>query len=373
MKRVFLLYFNYVREDGKRDIGGIETYMYLLAKALHKQYQVHIAFPSISDFQITDETFIAHGIKCAGIDEIQKILFKKVLQPTDILIYATEQIVPVIRHPLTLAIQHGIYWDLPTSQYRNIRQPIVRQIFKLFDNYRNFVRTNHFDTLVCVDHNFISWKRTLVDTLNERRYYVILNCAGNDFFQVAMRKPDPKSLTILFPRRFVGLRGALLFAGMMSDLLHDYPGLNVILAGEGPLEDEMKRILPPGSRVRYIRADYNEMPEMMAEADVVVVPSLGSEGSSLAVAEGMAAGKMVVASNVGGINNMILHGFNGLLCRPLAEDFKNILVSFFREPEKFSHIPTNARNTAISAFSFGPWSAQWLQLLDLLVHDHPRG
>lgn len=365
MGRVVILYFNFIGQDGRRDIGGIETYMYLLSKALYIKYQVHIVFPAGTNYQFRGETFTAHGIRCSGIEDIQKILVKNFLQPGDILIFATEQIVPVIRHPFTLAIQHGIYWDLPVSQYRHVHQPFLGQVYKLFDNYRNIDRTGRFNNLVCVDHQFPGWRRTLVRQLDEQRYHVILNCADDAFFKLEIKKPVPGQVTVLFPRRFVGLRGCLLFVRLMQDLLPVYPQLRVLLAGEGPLEAEMKMILPPGERVRYVRAEYHEMPGLMENSDIVMVPSLGSEGSSLAVAEGLAAGKIVIASNVGGITNMIIHGYNGLLCRPLADDFRKELELFFADPDRYHHLQINARNTASSAFSFATWSEKWLTLLDI--------
>ena len=52
--------------------------------------------------------------------------------------------------------------------------------------------------------------------------------------------------------------------------------------------------------------------------DIAVVPSLASEGTTFAVAEAMAAGCSVIATHVGGVTNMIVHNYNGLLVSPDA-------------------------------------------------------
>jgi glycosyltransferase involved in cell wall biosynthesis len=54
------------------------------------------------------------------------------------------------------------------------------------------------------------------------------------------------------------------------------------------------------------------------ESDLFVLPSL-YEGISLSIIEAMGTGLPVVASNVGGIPDMITDGEDGLLCEPVAE------------------------------------------------------
>ena len=50
--------------------------------------------------------------------------------------------------------------------------------------------------------------------------------------------------------------------------------------------------------------------------DVAVVPTLWSEGTSLACVEAVCAGLPVVATPVGGLGNLIVPYFNGLLAEP---------------------------------------------------------
>jgi len=55
-----------------------------------------------------------------------------------------------------------------------------------------------------------------------------------------------------------------------------------------------------------------EVPALIAEHDVVLVPSL-AEGFGLAAAEGIAAGRWVVARAVGGLTEVVSDGMNGFL------------------------------------------------------------
>jgi glycosyltransferase involved in cell wall biosynthesis len=74
---------------------------------------------------------------------------------------------------------------------------------------------------------------------------------------------------------------------------------------------------------------YSEMPKYMAVADVFVLPSI-SEGLGLVILEALATGVPVVASKVGGIPDILIHEYNGLLVEPrdiegLAEAIVRIL------------------------------------------------
>src|SRR5262249_44896941 len=95
------------------------------------------------------------------------------------------------------------------------------------------------------------------------------------------------------------------------------PQAMFVLAGEGPeravLEAQAaelglnKRVLFLGHR--------HDVPDLLACCDLFVLPSL-FEGLPLSILEAMAAKKPVIASAVGGNNEVIVHGETGLLVRP---------------------------------------------------------
>jgi len=67
-----------------------------------------------------------------------------------------------------------------------------------------------------------------------------------------------------------------------------------------------------GPGIREVPPD--EVPALIAAHDVVLVPSL-AEGFGLAAAEGIAAGRWVVARAVGGLPDVVSEGVNGFLAR----------------------------------------------------------
>ena len=87
-----------------------------------------------------------------------------------------------------------------------------------------------------------------------------------------------------------------------------------VLAGTGPDRatlETLARALGVENRVLFL--GYREdIPDLLANCDLFVLPSL-YEGLPLSILEAMAAGKPVIASAIGGNNEVILHGENGLL------------------------------------------------------------
>lgn len=93
----------------------------------------------------------------------------------------------------------------------------------------------------------------------------------------------------------------------------------LLIAGDGPLRAALARqagALGLGDRVRFGGAfDHARLAEIMDLTDILVLPSL-SEGLGYVILEAMAYGKPVVATDVGGVPELVAHGRTGLLVPP---------------------------------------------------------
>jgi glycosyltransferase involved in cell wall biosynthesis len=105
----------------------------------------------------------------------------------------------------------------------------------------------------------------------------------------------------------------VLYAGRLSaekgvrELVAATRGLPLVVAGDGPLRDEV-----PGALGMVPHA---ELLRLYGRAAVVACPSR-REGFGVACLEAMAAGRPVVASAVGGLRDLVLGGQTGLLVPP---------------------------------------------------------
>lgn len=105
------------------------------------------------------------------------------------------------------------------------------------------------------------------------------------------------------------------------------------IVGDGPererVEDELARRSLEG-RVRLL-GERDDVPRLLAEADVFLLASR-SEGLPLSVIEAMAAGLPIVASDVGGLKELVRDGETGVLVPPgdpvaLAEALRPLLAN----------------------------------------------
>jgi glycosyltransferase involved in cell wall biosynthesis len=94
--------------------------------------------------------------------------------------------------------------------------------------------------------------------------------------------------------------------------------VRVRVAGDGPERENLERLareLGIAERFEFLGLR-DDVGAITSAADVFVHPALWQEACSFTVPEGMASGCAVVASRVGGIPELIVHGETGLLVEP---------------------------------------------------------
>lgn len=371
MKRpkLAILVANFLRSDGTLEIGGIETYVQQLVNAIKSSHDPYVFQPGQNDSEtIIDgiRVVIRSNVSC---QQLADHISNRFLEGNDILVVSSEQLNVKTHWPHTVVIQHGIYWDLPVYLYtKNIIANWFANIYKALDNYRNLKRIAGFNNVVCVDHAYLNWYRTLRGRPDDqKRMYVISNHADEKFHNINALCSGNKTVSILFARRFMRFRGTLLFAGVAKTLIEQHPNVSVTFCGAGPDEDLLKSALPPCDSVHYRLAKHHEMADVIRAHDIVVVPSLGSEGTSLSALEGLAAGRAVVASSVGGLPDLIINGYNGILVKPDdADELLQSLKKLVTDEQFRLTMASRAKSVALECFKFKTWAASWRQVIDNL-------
>ena len=117
--------------------------------------------------------------------------------------------------------------------------------------------------------------------------------------------------------RMVPIKGHYIFLNAVHRVLLKYPDVAFVLVGDGELRKSLElecQRLGIREKVTFLgwRRDLNRI---YADLDVVALSSL-NEGTPVSLFEAMAAGKAVVATNVGGVPDVVEDGVSGLLVPP---------------------------------------------------------
>jgi glycosyltransferase involved in cell wall biosynthesis len=100
----------------------------------------------------------------------------------------------------------------------------------------------------------------------------------------------------------------------IPQILKSFPEVTFFIAGDGPLKNELEnRVKQLGIEQNVIFAGFcNNIPAVLSIVDIFVSPSL-TEGSPLGILEAMAMHKPIVATNVGGVKEILKDNETGLL------------------------------------------------------------
>lgn len=129
--------------------------------------------------------------------------------------------------------------------------------------------------------------------------------------------------------------------------------IKLMIVGEGALKTELKRLSEElGIEDRVIFTGYREdINDLISSMDIVVQPSI-EEGFGITMLEAMALGKIVVATDVGGIPEIINNGETGILVPCANADTLAKTLSFLIErPDLSKTISEKGKKSVEKDFS----------------------
>lgn len=362
MNLLDIIYVRYYKEDGSSlNVGGIESYITQLAKLASSlglktrvfQYGTH------DFFKQTDHADVYAYYKTGNYKG--EFLLKKASEmhgPDDkwLTIIANDTLIPNYHVPNSIVIQHGIGFD---SCFGKKEPLLINFIKRAYRAYPIIKRMQNVDKVVCVDNNFINWYRTQT-SFRDVKLIPILN-----FTEIGSKeeKISDGPIKIVFARRFVQIRGTRLFAPVAKKLLSTYDNIVITFAGEGPDEEFLKSTIGNDERVNFCVYKSDDSISFHRQFDIAVVPTIYSEGTSLSLLEAMSAQCAVVCTNVGGMTNIILDEYNGLMVSPDEGELFSAISRLINDSILRKTLSKHAYETVNSSFSIKKWQKSWRTLI----------
>lgn len=212
----------------------------------------------------------------------------------------------------------------------------------------------------------------LVDSMDNLadKTHVAYNGVDPDFFLPAYNNADTrlqKPKTLLCLASFDFRKGVDVLLHAFAQIIASQPDIRLLIVGQSGNDDEalfqISTDLGLDDQVTWRRdVDYHEIVDVLAQADVFVLPSR-NEGFPLALLEAGAMGLPVVATAVGGTPELIRHQKNGLLVPPdNTESLAKALDYMIKNPVQAAELGHELQEIVSTKFS---WRAMYDRYVDV--------
>lgn len=193
-------------------------------------------------------------------------------------------------------------------------------------------------------------KETILETYSLKKNQVPMIYNGvnvNDYSVKTKYCIDKKTIRIIHIGNFKEAKNHIGILNSISIVCESYPNVELELIGSGVLKDKIKAKafeLSIQNKIKFLGEQTN-INDRLISADIFILPSLW-EGMPISLIEAMASGLPIVATDVGGIPDMIKNNENGVLVRNNPSKIAQGIITLI---ENESLRETLGRNAVLSS------------------------
>ena len=175
---------------------------------------------------------------------------------------------------------------------------------------------------------------------------------------------SPEEFVFVYVGRLSEEKGLYYLLEAFAGLIRSDICARLFLIGDGPQFEMLKQRVTELDLTRQILLTgfQKQISPWLAIADCFVLPSL-TEGTPMSMLEAMAAGVTILATEVGGVPDVIASNVNGLLVPSAnAEALQKGMSQIIAQPELREKYRREARKTVEVHYSIQPWCQKILQI-----------
>jgi len=392
----------YICRNILRDRGGIETYTLELARALGARgHRVHIIAQNkgegsrgctvegvtIHPVDFTEHPFAGYWtmdrfiplddlrFSMAAAKKVRDLVHSikiDIVEATDYFRsgfwYAWNR-----RTPFLLRL-HGWFFNRQDGRINPLGSLSLRE--KLLMHMQQ-VTIDKADTVSVVSSDFEEFASEIWK-INKKKCRVILNAV--DVFKFTPDHAILKDFSILYVGRLMENKGVLTLADAIPDILHHSPRAKFVFAGKNMYlkevgcmaRDYISKKAPAAQVVFLGEISPEELVANYRKSSVAVFPSF-YESSGIACLEAMACGCAIVASDVGGIKDMISDQVHGLLVPPgRPQKLGKAVVRLLHNASLRESCAKNAAQRASQEFNYDKFVNDTLAVYEETIESYRR-
>ncbi len=169
--------------------------------------------------------------------------------------------------------------------------------------------------------------------------------------------------------RLEPVKGMTYFIAAAVHIAEAVPAARFVVVGQGSEMEKLRaQAAPLGDRVQFL-GYRDDVPNLMAAMDVLVVPSI-NEGMGRVILEAAAARTVAVATNVGGIPEVIDDSKTGVLVPPRSpEAIAGVVGALARDPERVICMGLAAREHVLPRYGLEAMVARIEDLYERILKE----
>jgi glycosyltransferase involved in cell wall biosynthesis len=268
-----------------------------------------------------------------------------------------------------IVVEHGIYVDEAVMRTSGDDvDPVVRSLVRRAAS--NLAAMAYFTAVTVVDVSRANRSRSITHGADARRTLVVPNGVGIPSEVPAL----PRTSVVGMVGRVDPFKGVDIFVEMAAEVLRRVPGAQFVHIG--PVEAGMERYardcvdraaaLGLGQRLEF-RGAHPAPEHVLNEFDVFVMPSR-TEGLPFALLEAMAAARPVVATQVGGMPE-VLDGCGVLVPDGSVELLAAAVVDLLQHPDQAAQMGRQARARVAERYPLDVMLQGFVEAFDLATAD----
>lgn len=153
---------------------------------------------------------------------------------------------------------------------------------------------------------------------------------------------NPEGPVMLYTGRISKEKGVMELPGIVAMVRSVLPEIQMVIAGTGPAEMELKRVLPEAFYLGWV--GHEHLPALYKASDILLLPSR-FDTFSCVVLEALSSGLPVAAYNAKGPKDILEDSVSGYLAGN-AEEMAGKVIGFFLDPRIRKEMKLAARSRA---------------------------
>ncbi len=195
--------------------------------------------------------------------------------------------------------------------------------------------------------------KVIYNSLDLKRFAKIDQCNSNDLIKLGLPTADDIQFITIVANLRHNVKNLPMLLRASKRVIGERSLAHFVIAGEGELEGELNNLakqLGVAQNIHFIGRS-TDIPALLGVSDICVLTST-AEGFANSILEYMAAGKPVVATNVGGASEVIADGVSGYLID--SDDYETMaarLIELLDDKQKAARYGAAGRRIVTGLFS----------------------